>query len=58
MGCQEYAVFYTEVRIPFCICDLKEMAMAVGYAGTIIGITIGIDDALLRLPTEGIRHRL
>ncbi len=58
MGCQEYAVLYAEVRIPICLCDFKEMAMAVGYAGTIVEITIGIDDALLRLPTEGIRHRL
>jgi hypothetical protein len=32
MNGQECAVLYAEVRIPIYICDLKEMAMAVGYA--------------------------
>src|SRR5574341_487209 len=53
MGCQEYAVLYAEVRIPICICDLKERAMAVGYAGAIVGVTFRIDGALFRLPTVG-----
>src|SRR5574341_955422 len=58
MDGQEYAVLYAEMRIPICICDLKERAVSIGYTGSSVGFTIGIDDAFFLLPVVGIRHRL
>ena len=55
---QEYAVLYAEVRIPIYICGFKKTTMAVGYAGTSVRVTIGIDDTFFCLPLVGIRHRL